>query len=146
MFYGDLLEESSRKRAHFLEPNNIIKDWHQLSFKSLVNFTSKLYWIDFKGYTDIFDGKFKWNKNESRKYFSDLYINNEEFFRKMTGVITWTDCKNWVKPKLGCSIPICVDYNNNVFYYDQEYDNSTLSTIASSDMNIRSRINKPQFI
>jgi hypothetical protein len=26
MFYGDLLEESSRKRAHFLEPNNIIKD------------------------------------------------------------------------------------------------------------------------
>lgn len=151
MFYGELLDETKRKKEHLINPDNIINDWHQKAFKSLVDFTTKLYGDRFIWYTHLNNGKFQGGKAQIKQYFFDLNSKNENFLKKMTSVISWID---FLKPDneniewkymYSCSIPLCVDEQNNVFYYDQ-YNRIWLSGIWTNSYEIRSNIYQYEFI
>lgn len=141
MFYGELFPEEQRKKWYLIDYQNIIKDWHQKAYKALIDFTTKLYDDRLVWYSmDLDDGKFKWHKNQSLKYFSELSKKNKKFFDKISTIIIWPDLTD-----INISIPICVDEDGNVFYLDQS-NRQGLSDISANEYENRTNMYEYEFL
>ena len=154
MFYWKLFNKEQRIKEYLKNPQNIIKDGHIKAFDSLIKITERLFWDKLKNYPIyrwLTVWSFPWYENESKDFCRELYKENEDFFKKMTSIISSIDLfdseinSNDTKSMDICSIPLFVDLHDNVFYYDQ-YNRRWLSGIATNPYEIRSNMYEYEFL